>query len=223
MNYKQLNRNSAMSLQTLKRLPNYYNYLLGLQKNDVPYVSAPSIAQEIGLNEVQVRKDLAAVSSSPGKPRKGFEVAKLIESIAESLGYHNNEDAIIVGAGKLGKALLAYQGFEENGVHIVAAFDSDENTAGTSVGTKKIFAMEKLPSLCKRMNVHVAIIAVPAQQAQGVCDLLVENGIMAIWNFAPTHLRAPKNILIQNENLATQLALLSRHLADKLALEEAQR
>ena len=209
-------RDTVMSLQTLKRLPNYFNYLRNLQKNGVPYASAPLVAHEMGLNEVQVRKDLAAVSSSPGKPRKGFEVAQLVDSIAECLGYHNKEDAILVGAGKLGKALLGYRGFEEHGVRIVAAFDINKDLIGTSIGSKKIFPMEKLPSLCRRMNVHIAVITVPIQQAQEVCDVLVENGILAIWNFAPTHLQAPKKVLVQNENLATQLALLSQHLAETL-------
>ena len=209
-------KEDGISMQTLKRLPGYYNYLCGLQQSGVLFVSSPSIANELGLNEVQVRKDLAAVSHSPGKPRKGFEVEPLIQSIAECLGYHNSEDAILVGAGRLGKALLAYEGFKEHGVRIVAAFDSNSDALG-----KKVFPMSKLPSLCHRMNIHLAIIAVPAGQAQAVCDLLVDNGILAIWNFAPVHLRVPKEILVQNENLATQLALLARSLANRLAGEEA--
>jgi len=220
MDQKRTDTENLMSLQTLKRLPNYYNYLRGLKKTDIPYVASPLIAKELGLNEVQVRKDLAAVSKNPGIPRKGFEVSPLIDNIAECLGYHNNEDAVLVGAGKLGKALLSYHGFEGQGVRIAAAFDKDKNLFGTCVNSKKIYSLEDLPAMCRKLNIHIAVITVPMQEAQGVCDLLVESGILAIWNFAPTHLRAPKNVLIQNENLATQLALLSQHLTDNLQREE---
>ncbi len=209
-------RAASLSLQTFKRLPSYYGYLRGLAEREIDYVAAPALAQEMGLNEVQVRKDLAAVSRAPGKPRKGFEVKELMASISECLGYHNREDAVLVGAGQLGKALLAYKGFEEQGVRIVAAFDEDETLAGVSVGGKMVFPMSRLASICQRMQVHVGIITVPTAYAQAVCDQLVECGVLAIWNFAPTHLKVPPEVLVQNENMAASLALLSQHLADKI-------
>ena len=207
---------SGMSLQTFRRLPSYYNYLRELCTANVAYISAPTIAGEMGLNEVQVRKDLAAASRSPGKPRKGFAVAELMDSIGECLGYHNNEDAILVGVGKLGKALLAYKGFEEHGVRIIAAFDVEESIVGTSVAGKKVLPLDKLPSLCRRMGVRIGIITVPAPHAQVACDFLVESGMMAIWNFAPIHLHTPKDVLVQNENMAAHLALLSQQLSETL-------
>lgn len=206
-----------MPLQTFKRLPNYYTYLQRLHADHVLYASAPSIAKAMGLNEVQVRKDLAAVSRNPGKPRKGFVLEELMDSIGECLGYHNREDAVLVGAGMLGKALLAYTGFEEHGVRIVAAFDNDENVVGTKAGGKNIFTISQLPSLCRRLNAHLAILTVPPQEAQAMCDMLVKNGILAIWNFAPVHLEVPKEVIVHNENMAAQLATLSQHLAEKLS------
>lgn len=207
---------NTLSMQALGRLPNYYNYLRALQKAGAGYIAAPAIARAMGLNEVQVRKDLAAVSRTPGKPRVGFEVDDLVSSIGDCLGYHNSEDAILVGAGRLGRALLAYKGFEEHGVRIVAAFDEDESAAGRGDCTHKIFPIDKLPAMCKRLHIHMGIITVPAPRAQEVCDLLVENGILAIWNFAPVHLRVPGEVLVHNENMAAQLAALSRHLADRV-------
>jgi redox-sensing transcriptional repressor len=215
---EQITRGGALPLQTFKRLSGYYNYLRGLQ---TAYASSPSIAREMGLNEIQVRKDLAAVSNIPGKPRKGFNVENLLDSIGECLGYNNSKDAVLVGAGKLGKALLSYKGFAEHGMSIVAAFDRDKSVVGVDVDDKKVFPMSKLPSLCRRMNIHIGIITVPAQYAQEVCDVLVKSGIRAIWNFAPTHLKAPEDVLVQNENMAAQLALLSRHLAEKLERKNA--
>lgn len=212
MNSKESHSTNAMSVQTLRRLPNYYNYLLGLEKNDTQYVSAAAIAHELDLNEVQVRKDLAMASTEPGKPRRGFEVRQLMTSIENHLGYNNHKDAILVGAGMLGRALLAYDGFESHGVCIVAAFDKDPSLKNTDVGGKRILSVEELPQLVKEMDVQIGIIAVPAQNAQEACNLLVDNGVLAIWNFAPVYLKVPKKVKVRNENLATQLALLSHHL-----------
>jgi redox-sensing transcriptional repressor len=207
---------NTLSVQTFKRLPEYFNYLRELQKVKIKYIGAPAIAKSMSLGEVQVRKDLAAVSPNPGKPRVGFEVDELIISIGDCLGYNNSQDAVLVGAGNLGKALLGYPGFEGQGVRIVAAFDRNESLTETTVGSKKIFPMEKLSSMCGRMHIHIGIIAVPAEHAQEVCDLMVASGILAILNFAPAHLNVPEEVLVQNENMALQLAILSRHLAEKL-------
>ncbi|MDR1271416.1 MAG: redox-sensing transcriptional repressor Rex [Clostridiales Family XIII bacterium] len=212
----QMKSGRALSVQTFKRLPDYFNYLRELQRVKIKYIGAPAIAKSMGLGEVQVRKDLASVSPNPGKPRVGFEVEELIKSIGNYLGYNNTQDAVLVGAGNLGKALLGYPGFEGQGVRIVAAFDKDENLAETMVGSKKIFPMEKLSSMCSRMHIHIGIITVPAPQAQEVCKLMVESGILAILNFAPVHLEVPNDVLVQNENMALQLAILSRHLAEKM-------
>ncbi|MDL2217812.1 redox-sensing transcriptional repressor Rex [Christensenellaceae bacterium OttesenSCG-928-M15] len=206
---------SALPLQTFKRLPDYYNYLKGALKTNTPYISSAAMAREMGLNEVQVRKDLASVSKTPGKPRKGFDVLELMECIGECLGYHNRKEAVLIGAGRLGRALLSYPGFEEHGVQIVAAFDADRTLTDIKIGGKQIFSMEKLPSLIRRLQVHIGIIAVPAEAAQDVCDVLVQNGVAAIWNFAPAYLKTPKDVLVQNENLAASLAVLSQRLSDK--------
>lgn len=213
---KQPAKARTLPLQTFRRLPDYYDYLSGLCGGQVQYVSAPVIAKEMGLNEVQVRKDLAAASSCPGKPRKGFEVEQLLRDIGKCLGYHNKEDAVLVGAGRLGKALLDYKGFEERGVSIVAAFDADEKVVGENVGNKSILHISRMASICERMHIHIGIITVPAAQAQTACDLLIQSGILAIWNFAPVHLHVPEGVLVENANMSSQLALLSRHLEDKL-------
>lgn len=207
---------AALTLQGVKRLPGYYHYLRKLQNRQVAYVASPQIAREMNLNEVQVRKDLAAVSRRPGKPRKGFEVDALISSIGEYLGYHQIEEAVLVGAGRLGKALLSYKGFEEHGVRIVAAFDLDKQVVGTIVDGIQIDAIRELPAYCKRQNIRLGIITAPAEKAQGVCNLLVKSGILAIWNFAPVHLHVPENVLVQHENMAVNLAVLSRHLNQRL-------
>ena len=200
----------TLSVQAIRRMPDYYNYLRDLKNKQIEYVSSVAVAHAMDLNEVQVRKDLAAVSRIPGTPRKGFLVEELLKSIGNYLGYDNCKDVLLVGAGQLGKALLLYKGFENHGMRIVVAFDTDRHLVGTTVGGKQILPMEQLPSLRKRLGIHIGIITVPDTAAQDVCDALVQSGISAIWNFAPVHLSAPKGILVQNENLAASLALLSQ-------------
>lgn len=205
----------TVSIQALKRMPYYLECLKKLHNSGVENVSAASIADELGLNEIQVRKDLAAVSKSGGKPKKGFSVGELKKDMEDFLGYNNHYEAVLVGAGHLGQALLSYNGFETYGITIIAAFDRNENKIGKEIAGKNVLPLEKIGNLCKRLNVHIGIITVPAQEAQSVCDLLVESGIQAIWNFAPVHLKVPEHILVQNENMAASLALLSKHLKEK--------
>ena len=207
----------ALSTQALQRMPYYLQYLKQLQSSGVAVIAAPAIAEAMGLHEVQVRKDFAAVSTTRGKPKAGFVVAELVENMETLLGYHNVNDAVLVGAGSLGRALLSYQEFDTCGMHIVAAFDRDEGIIGSQINGKKVLAIDALPELCRRLGVHIGIITVPANQAQAVCDLLVSGGILAIWNFAPTHLLAPREILIRNENMASSLAVLSQHLQGRMA------
>ena len=206
----------TISTQALERMPYYLHYLKELQKEGQDVVASPAIAAYLNLNEVQVRKDLSAVSSSKGKPKAGFLLKDLIHNMEALLGYHNVKDAVLVGTGSLGKALLSYKGFEPCGIQIVAAFDNDTSIIGAEICGKKILSAERISEICKRMNIRIGIITVPPDQAQSVCDQYVEGGILAIWNFSPIHLSAPNHILIQNENMAASLALLSKHLQEKV-------
>ena len=196
-----------ISRAVLKRLPGYLSYLQSMPENSSVYISATSIANALGMGEVQVRKDLALVSSG-GKPKLGYLRENLMEDISQFLGYDNTTDAILVGAGKLGQALLGYSGFEAYGLNILAAFDADPKACDV----KSVMSMDRLEKFCKSKKVLMGIITVPKEHAQEVCDRLIACGIKAIWNFAPVHLDVPENILVQNENMATSLAVLSMHL-----------
>ena len=199
-----------ISKAVLKRLPGYLSYLKSLPDGTATYISATALANALGMGEVQVRKDLAMVSDG-GRPKIGYLRESLIEDISQFLGYDNTTDAILIGAGKLGQALLGYIGFEAYGLNILAAFDAKPAADRTDDG-KPILHIDKLESFCKSHKVLMGIITVPAQFAQGVCDKLIACGIKAIWNFAPVHLDVPEHILVQNENMATSLAVLSMHL-----------
>ncbi len=199
-----------ISKSVLKRLPGYLAYLKTLPADPNAYISATALANALGMGEVQVRKDLALVSDG-GRPKIGYLRMGLIDDIEQFLGYDNNTDAVLVGAGKLGRALLCYSGFDAYGLNILAAFDSNVSEDALE-GHKPVLPMEKLDSFCKANKIRMGIITVPSAHAQQVCEQMIASGIKAIWNFAPTHLDVPSNILVQNEDMATNLAVLSMHL-----------
>ena len=211
-----------ISKSTLKRLPVYLSYLKSLPEEGPAHISATALAAALGMGEVQVRKDLALVSSG-GRPKIGYLREGLIQDIEDFLGYANTNDAVLVGAGKLGRALLGYNGFAEYGLNIVAAFDSDDVLIGTSKSGKPIMHMSRLEEFCKKHKIRIGIITVPAEYAQGVCDRLIASGIQAVWNFAPKHLDVPENILVQSENMAASLAVLSKHLSEQMEKELRQK
>lgn len=199
-----------ISRSVLKRLPGYLAYLKTISQTASPYISATALAHALGMGEVQVRKDLAMVSDG-GRPKIGYLREQLIDDIEQFLGYDNTTDAVLIGAGKLGQALLGYSGFEDYGLNILAAFDENPPADKTDDG-KPIYRMTELESFCRVNKILMGIITVPAAVAQDVCDQLIDCGIKAVWNFAPTHLDVPANILVQNQNMATSLAVLSMHL-----------
>lgn len=203
---------ATVSKATLGRLPEYLRTLRELRGEEVPYISATAIAKKLNLGEVQVRKDLASVSGA-GKPRLGYVTKELIGKIEECLGYRQLTSAVLVGAGKLGRALLQYEEFERYGVKISAAFDTNEQVI--SLGGKiEILPMSEFETFCLRERIKLGIITVGASSAQIVCEQMVKCGITAIWNFAPCKLKVPAGILLQNENLALSLAHLNNQLCN---------
>lgn len=199
-----------ISKSVLKRLPGYLSYLKNMPEGCPPNISATALANALGMGEVQVRKDLAMVSDG-GRPKIGYLRESLIDDIEQFLGYDNTTDAVLIGAGKLGLALMGYKGFNEYGLNVLAAFDKDPKVDVTDEG-KPVYPMSRLESYCRKHKVLMAIITVPGDQAQSVADQLIAAGIKAIWCFAPTHLEVPSNILVQYENMATSFAVLSMHL-----------
>ena len=205
-----MERDVKVSKAVLKRLPGYLAYLKSMPDSAPANISATALANALDMGEVQVRKDLAIVSDG-GRPKVGYQREALIDDIEQFLGYDNTTDAVLIGAGKLGLALMAYSGFDAYGLNIQAAFDVSPAMEKTEDG-QPIYHISKLTHYCKLHKVLMGIITVPAAAAQEV---------KAIWNFAPTHLDVPPNILVQNENMATSLAVLSVHL--RAAMKEEKK
>ena len=136
-----------------------------------------------------------------------YHLESLINDIETFLGYTNKKDAVIVGVGQLGRALMSYEGFVNYGLNIVVGFDTDETIH--DVAGKKVLMMDKFTNLVSRMNIHIGIITVNKEKAQQIAEMMVEAGIKAIWNWAPVQLRLPDDIVIKQEDLAASLAELS--------------
>ena len=209
-----------VSKATIGRLPAYLRYLKEKELAGERTISSTAIAEDLKLNAVQVRKDLAEISTVAGKPKLGFEIADLIADINRFLGYDNVTDAVLVGAGGLGSALAGYDGFRHYGLNIVAVFDSDPERIDKTVNGIRVFDAEQIRHLVRRLNVLIGIICVPKGAAQLVADELIEGGVRAIWNFAPVHLNVPENIAVKNEDMAASLAILSKRLAEILNTEK---
>ena len=180
------------AVPSIRRLPSYLHIVKQAQADGYPYISGTVIAEELHLEPIQVRKDLA-ITGIIGKPKKGYPVEDLIAAIEHFLRWDTLQRAILIGAGNLGTALTGYQGFRDHGLEICAAFDSDKSKIG-----KKIHGIH--PAL--------AILTAPSPSAQAIADQLVEAGIDAIWNFTNVKIKVPDNVLVQQEDLTSGYALL---------------
>lgn len=196
---------------TLRRLPRYYNYLKELLKSGREIVSCTHIGKDLDLDPPQIRKDLA-YTGIRGVPKVGYQVEVLLNSIEEFFGWNNMDEAFLVGVGNMGRALIDYQGFRRYGFKIVAAFDNSPDIVGKTFGGVEVLPLSKLTNLCSRMNIKIGVITTPDHAAQEAADLMIAGGIIGIWNFAPAEIRTPEGVIVQNENLATGLAVLSKKL-----------
>ncbi len=202
-----------LTLTVFRRLSLYLYYLKQLPQ-EVTRISATTIANELGLGEVLVRKELRHASGSAGRPKTGYVVAELIRTLENFLGYNTLYRAIVVGAGELGRALMKQEGFSDFGLYIAAGFDTDPAVIGTQAAGRPILSLEKLEEFCEQQPAELGIITVPKSAAQEVCDRLVACGIRSIWSFAPMPLNVPQGVKVHYENLSASLALLTNHLRE---------
>lgn len=182
-----------------------------LEQKGEQFVSSRYLAHFFRVDDTQVRKDVSVIGYK-GKPKAGYSVSGLRMAIGEFLGINTENTAILIGAGKLGSALIEYPGLAEYGLRLVAVFDNDPQKIEKIIGSFTILSMDSLPRVVQSYDVGIAIITVPKQAAQSVCDRVVQQGIKAVWNFAPTQLSAPADVVVRNENMAVGLALLSHYL-----------
>lgn len=210
----------TVSVKQLQRFPIYLKYLISMRDSEVKMITSSLIARALNYSEEQVKKDLQVVTTEKGVPNKGRNIQQLINDLESFLGYRNVSDAIVVGVGNLGSAFMNYKGFEEYGLNILMGFDIDEKLIGKQINNKTIFPMNKLKNLVQRMNIGIAILTTPASVSQEVVETLQDAGIKAIWNFVPVQLQVNENIVVENVNLASSLAILSHKLNKKYQEEK---
>ena len=198
---------STVSKATLGRLPMYLQFI---RRMSAEKVSATQIAKGLGLGEVQVRKDLASVCAA-GLPKVGYPVAALRRDMEKALKTNAPTCAIVVGAGKLGSALMEYDGFGEYGMEIIAAFDKNAAASPFVRGRVPVYPMDQLAAFCALHQVQAGILTVPAASAQSAAEEMVRSGLKAILNFAPFPIKVPSHVTVHPVNIALSLAYL--HLA----------
>lgn len=193
---------------SLQRLPIYLNYLRSIDKRKNFYISSGKIAAELGMGEVLVRKDLA-YTEAVGRPKVGYVTEELIFALENYLGCNELKNAVIVGVGGLGRAILGYGGFKNYGIEMVAAFDNDEKKIGSYIAGKPVLSIENLNQGLKDYDAFLAVLTVPANVAQNVAEKLYKAGVKAILNFAPVQIDLPENVVVRNIDVAANLAVLT--------------
>jgi redox-sensing transcriptional repressor len=192
---------------SVRRLPSYLHFIRQLRLEGGDYISGTLIAQELNLEPIQVRKDLA-ITGITGKPKKGYPAEDLINAIERFLGWNTPRDAVLAGAGSLGTALLGYQEFQRHGLNIIAAFDKNPGKIGTTVHGVPVLSVDTMEAQIRKLRAKTAILTVPSPFAQETADILINSGIEGIWNFTTVKLKAPGNVMVQNEDLSSGYAML---------------
>lgn len=209
----------AIPLLTLKRLPQYLESLYRFKKAGLKMVSATKIAVFTDVHMTQVRKDLA-FTGVVGTPKIGHNLDELILAIEQCLNWNDISSCFLVGVGHLGKALMGYSELSQKGLRIIAAFDSNPELSDSYFQGIQIHPMTKFSNLLSRLHVHIGILTVPADAAQEIADEMVANGIIAIWNFTPARLKVPEDVIVENIDMSSSLAVLSRRVAERLHLSQ---
>ncbi len=201
-------KGNVAKIPTIRRLPMYLRILRRCKHEGVESISSKQLAEEMGLEPIGVRKDLS-FTGYVGKPRYGYNVAELYEAINAIVAWDSKSEAALVGVGHLGSALSGYSGLKKYGLKIPVAFDIDPAIVGTEINDIPILPLADLQKIVQRTQLQMAILCVPSDSAQAVADLMIEAGIRGIWNFTPVKLKVPKDVVVQQEDLASGLAVLS--------------
>jgi len=197
---------------TIRRLSIYTRCLLQLEEDGVKTVSSQELAERFNLNSAQVRKDLAYFGEF-GVRGIGYYVAGLKAELQRILGLDREWAVVLVGFGNLGSALFHYKGFTRQGFKVVAIVDENPTKIGREVERVPVIASRDMAREVKARGIQIAILAVPVEAAQAVTDELVAAGIRAVLNFAPTRLRVPRDVRLNNVDLSIELETLSFYLA----------
>jgi redox-sensing transcriptional repressor len=197
-----------LSRASVHRFSLYLRHVERLLHEGAPKVSSSQLGEALGINDAQVRKDLAYLGNI-GQPGIGYHLPDLVVALRRCLGIDRPWPAVLVGVGNLARALLRYRGFQRQGFTFVALIDSDPRKIGQQVDGLTVQPPEQLPEVIAKTKAELAVIAVPGEAAQAVADALVSAGVRGILNFAPTVLRVPPKVSLVSVDLAVQLEQLA--------------
>lgn len=196
----------------LERLFRYFRYLGELQaKSSRQTVTSAEMGEALDIDPTQVRKDFGAIGLV-GISRIGYEICEVCRAIRVVFGFNRPYDAVLVGAGHLGSAILEYHGFARYGLQVVAAFEKDPEKVGGEIGGVLIQPVRSLKAYVKKHEIRMAILTTPVSASQKITDRLVDAGVKVVWNFSPTRLHAPADVLVRNEHISLGLAEVAYHL-----------
>ena len=198
----------GISQAFIRRLPRYYRYLGELLEDGVERISSNDLSKRMKVTASQIRQDLNNFGGF-GQQGYGYNVKYLYTEIGKILGLDRKHNMIIIGAGNLGQALANYAAFERSGFVTKGLFDVNPTLAGITVRGIEIRMMDEIKSFIKNNDIEIAVLTIPKAKAISVANMLVENGIRAIWNFAHTDLNLPENIVVENVHLSESLMRLS--------------
>ena len=199
---------------TIRRLSLYLRFLEEFEGQGMGTVSSGALASRGGTTSAQVRKDLSFFGSF-GKRGLGYPVPELADRLRQILGLKRRYRVALIGAGKIGSALVQYRGFKQRGFDIVAIFDSDPGKVGRQWNGLTVLDIESLEKEVGRQPIDMAVLVTPADAAQPVADRIVGLGVKAILNFAPVQLNVPDDVVVKTVNLALELETLSYALANR--------
>jgi len=192
---------------TIRRLPWYLSYVRMLDNLHVEYVSSTQISKELNVQSSQIAKDLSFLNIR-GKTRIGYEVRSLLTELEDFLGFNQHHDAVVIGTGSLGTALMQDHGLENYGLNIVAGFDVRDEVIGKQIGGVPVYAIDELPRWQQEHGVSIAILTVPVERAQQTAEMAIASGMSALWNFTPYRIKAPDNVVIANTSIYAHLAII---------------
>lgn len=212
-------KHKKISSAVIHRLPKYYRHLGELIDSGIQKISSRDLSIRMRITASQIRHDLNQFGGF-GQQGYGYNVKSLHKEIENILGLGNVHNIVVIGAGNLGRALANYQDFKARGFHIIGIFDNDPDLVGDDVGGLKVMSVNNLPAFIKENDVKIGTIAIPKSEAKKMAQVLVDNGVDQIWNFAHTDLRMGDGVVVENVNLTESLMRLSFMAA--LELEKKQ-
>lgn len=204
--------NRGISQAVIRRLPRYYRYLGELLENGVERISSNDLSKRMKVTASQIRQDLNNFGGF-GQQGYGYNVKYLYTEIGKILGLEEDHKIIIIGAGNLGQALANYAAFEKRGFILTGIFDVNPRLEGVAIRGVPIRMMDELKSFVQKNDVEIAVLTIPKEKVIEVANMLVENGVRAIWNFAHTDLNMPDNIIVENVHLSESLMQLSYNIS----------